>query len=152
MEENVNDEQMLEQMLEQEVEQEVELPLEEEDEYSDMPGLIMYTDIAHFGIVAFWHETLLSLQQEKMEAVQALWDVAQQEAPEELAIQEGDADYITGEDLVKGSHGFVLDECRTSPLSAEAVLMLLQKREDCKKHINPLTQLPIRAIQKVLFV
>lgn len=145
----MNEEQMLEQILEQEVES----PSPEEDDYSDMPGLIMYTDIAPFGIVALWHETLLSLQQEtEMEAVQALWDVAQQEAPEELAIQEGDADYITGENLVKGSHGFVLDECRTSPLSAEAVLMLLQKRENCKKHINPLTQLPIRAIQKVLFV
>lgn len=150
--EHVLEEQVLE---EQVLDEDVEQPAQDiEDDYSDMPGLIMYTEIAPLGIVAFWHETLLSLQEtEDIEAVQALWGVAQQEdAPEELGIQEGDADYITGEDLVKGSQGFVLDDCRTSPLSAEAVHMLLEKRENCKKHINPLTQEPIRAIQKVLFV
>jgi hypothetical protein len=127
---------------------------DDDDVYSDMPELVSVWELSHapFGLVALWQNVMIQVVQdeEDIDAVQALRFVAQQQQDaEEHAIADGDADYISGEEFVKGGFGFVLDDCKTSPILEDTLRRLVEERGEGKKHLNPLTQQPIRAIRKV---
>lgn len=139
----------------------------EEDEYADMPPLI------HLGVhvqyegqdlppfyVLYEQGPFLAVmhvqpqedksKSEALDLVQALVHVADlQSEPTELAISDEDSDYITGELLVRGQHGFVLDDCRNAPLLRETLRQLVEVHN---RFCNPMTNKPIMAVHKVLFV
>lgn len=142
---------------------EAEAPVQEdEDVYADMPALIPIVQLAPSIFMLYDEQgTFLTFanyvqdeeekrKSEALDLAQALMHIADLESvAEELEVGDEDADYISGEPLVKGQHGFVLDDCRNAPILRESLRQLLEVHRRFK---NPMTNQPIVAVYKVLFV
>jgi hypothetical protein len=155
------------------MEADIALQQDEEDEYADMPMLVhmgvgalhaeyseqdvpllfMLSEQNPFLAMIHFDDAHAAEEQRKVEALDlalALLHIADlQSEPEELAVSDDDTDYITGEPLAKGQHGFVLDDCRNAPLLRESLRQLLEVHH---RFCNPMTNQPILAVHKVLFI
>lgn len=87
---------------------------------------------------------------EQLELARALFQVALHGEPaEDVVVGDEDFDYITCEELRKGMHCYVLDDCKNALLTASSLERLLHEQ---KNHKNPMTRNPIQSITKVMLI
>jgi len=134
----------------EEIEVRLELVLELLLLPEDLWLVLLAASVAHaYGLEGTGTDST-SEEQKQWARVHGLCDAAERdEAPLDYVLEEDEFDYVSGEPLLRGSYGYILDNCKRSALLRDSLARLVDEHRIVR---NPLTNLPIQSIQKVHFV